>query len=137
VNSTSEPLKITLVWTDPPAEGSAGKALVNDLNLVVTSPGGREIYRGNANFVKGFSQPQTTPVADDPNNVEMVIVKDPEPGAWTARVEGRAVHIGRQGYALVASGSLVDTKAITPPLPRSLFFARLVRAVRTILSRSG
>jgi hypothetical protein len=106
VRSSGQPLKITLVWTDPPAELSAGKALVNDLNLVVTSPGGAEIYRGNVNFAGGFSQPQVNPAPDDPNNVEMVIVRDPALGAWTVTVEGKAVHVGRQGFALVVSGSL-------------------------------
>ena len=103
VKDKSEPLKITLVWSDPAAELSAGKALVNDLDLVVTSPSGT-IYRGNANFFEGFSQPQPNPVAD-PNNVEMVIVADPDPGKWTATVEGRSVNVELQGYALVASFS--------------------------------
>lgn len=103
VKDRSAPLKITLVWTDPAAELSAGKALVNDLDLVVTSPGGTT-YRGN-NFFEGFSQVQPNPLVPDPNNVEMVIVAAPDPGTWTARVEGSAVNVGLQGYALVASFS--------------------------------
>lgn len=106
VKGSSQALKITLVWTDPPAELYAGKALVNDLDLVVTSPDRAEIYRGNTNFVGGFSQPQASLAPDDPNNVEMVIVEKPAEGAWTITVEGRAVHVGRQGYALVITGSL-------------------------------
>lgn len=104
VKDKSEPLKITLVWTDPAAQVNAGKALVNDLDLVVTSPGGTT-YRGNANFSEGFSQPQPNPVAADPNNVEMVIVAVPDPGTWMVTVEGREVNVGLQGYALVASFS--------------------------------
>lgn len=104
VKDKSEPLKITLVWTDPPAQVNAGKALVNDLDLVVTSPGGTT-YRGNANFSEGFSQPQPNPVDPDPNNVEMVIVAAPDPGTWMLTVEGREVNAGLQGYALVASFS--------------------------------
>lgn len=106
VNSSSEPLKITLVWTDPPAQTSTGKALVNDLNLIVTSPGGSEIYRGNTNFVDGFSNPSANPAADDLNNVERVIIANPAAGAWRVTVEGKAVNIGKQGYALVLTGSL-------------------------------
>jgi subtilase family protein len=104
VKSTGQPLKITLVWTDPTAEPFAGKALVNDLDLVVTSHSG-VTYCGNANFKDGFSQPQTNP-PDDPNNVEMVIIKVPALGQWTLTVRARAANIGRQGYALVATGSL-------------------------------
>ena len=102
VKDNSELLKITLVWTDPAALLGAGKALVNDLDLVVTSPRGTT-YRGNANFSGGFSQPQPDPVAADTNNVEMVVVANPDPGTWTVTIEGRAVNVGQQGYALVAS----------------------------------
>jgi hypothetical protein len=104
VKDKNESLKITLVWTDPAAELSAGKALVNDLDLVVVSPGGAT-SRGNFNFLGGFSQPQSEPVAADPNNVEMVIVAAPDPGTWNLRVEGRAINVELQGYALVASFS--------------------------------
>ena len=96
VKDKNESLKITLVWTDPAAELSAGKALVNDLDLVVVSPGGAT-YRGNFNFLGGFSQPQSEPVAADPNNVEMVIVAAPDPGTWNLRVEGRAINVELQG----------------------------------------
>ena len=102
VKDNSELLKITLVWTDPAAELAAAPALVNNLDLVVVSPGGTT-YRGTANFSGGFSQPQPNPVAADPNNVEMVIVAAPDPGTWRVTVEGREVNVGLQGYALVAS----------------------------------
>ncbi|MDH3328203.1 MAG: S8 family serine peptidase, partial [Desulfobulbaceae bacterium] len=39
-------LKVTLVWTDYPGFEGAAKTLVNDLDLLVTSPDGT-IYRGN------------------------------------------------------------------------------------------
>jgi hypothetical protein len=105
VTSDREPLKITVVWTDPPAELSTGKALVNDLDLVVASPDKKETYRGNTNFVDGFSQPYSKPAPANPNNVEMVIVSKPTPGAWEITVQGKAVNVGLQGYALVATGA--------------------------------
>jgi hypothetical protein len=105
VRSNTQPLKITLVWSDPPATIGTGKALVNDLNLIVTSPDG-DIFRGNINFSGGFSLPQPQPVADDSNNVEMVIVQNPVPGTWTIKVECVAANIGLQGYALVATAAI-------------------------------
>lgn len=64
VRATGGPIKITLVWTDYPASPSVGKALVNDLDLVVRSAGihGREFY-GNG-------------MEDRVNNVEQVAVLD-------------------------------------------------------------
>ena len=35
-NITNFPLRVTLVWTDPPGNPAAGIALVNNLELVVT-----------------------------------------------------------------------------------------------------
>ena len=41
-----QPLRLTLVWTDPPGNPAAGVKLVNDLDLVVTNTGhGRGLFR--------------------------------------------------------------------------------------------
>ena len=109
VDSDSQSLKITLAWTDLPARLYAtGKTLVNNLDLVVTSPDGYSTYLGNVYFDRGFSLPvpPDTP-GDDINNVEMVIIEYPAPGDWTITVRGVNVSLERQGYAVVASGSLV------------------------------
>ena len=42
----TETLKITVAWTEPPAELLAAAATINDLDLEVVSPGGT-LYRGN------------------------------------------------------------------------------------------
>lgn len=103
------PLKITLVWTDPPSELDAtGITLINNLNLVVTSPDGNSTYLGNISFNQGFSQPVDPYTARDYlNNVEMVVIEDPAPGDWTITVEAERVNIEKQGYALVVTGSLI------------------------------
>ncbi len=56
-----------LVWTDPPAAPGANPALINDLDLVVTSTD--QTYFGN-NFQGQFSQPFGD--KDRINNVERV-----------------------------------------------------------------
>ncbi len=53
VNSTTEPFKATLAWTDYPSTPAAGVNLVNDLDLTVTGPTGT-IWRGNV-FASGQS----------------------------------------------------------------------------------
>lgn len=99
VGSSAQPFKVTLVWSDYPGSPPAG-GLVNNLNLVVTGPGGTT-YRGNV-FSGGWSVPGGT--ADSVNNVESVYVQNPAVGTWTVRVEGANVPQGPQPFALVARG---------------------------------
>ena len=78
---TSRPLKITLAWTDPPANPAATVALVNDLDLIVDGPTGT--YRGNR-FAGGISV--TGGPADRLHNLEAVFIPNPS-GVYTIRVE--------------------------------------------------
>ena len=89
-----------LVWTDPPGTVSSALPVVNNLDLETNSPDGMEIFRGNV-FSGGKSIPGGVP--DAINNVEMVLINNPEKGDWTIRVIGTEVNVGNpgQGYALV------------------------------------
>ncbi len=100
VGSSAQPFKVTLVWSDYPGSPTTG-GLVNNLNLVVTSPGGTTYY-GNQ-FSGGWSVPGGT--ADSVNNVESVYIQNPTVGTWTVRVDGVNVPQGPQPFALVARGS--------------------------------
>jgi subtilisin family serine protease len=76
------PLRVTLVWTDPPGAAGATPALVNDLDLEVTEVvDGQEsaVYKGNL-FVDGFSLPDEGDF-DSLNNVECVYVREPRENA--------------------------------------------------------
>ena len=106
VNSNGEKLKITMVFTDPPAAAGAAFAAINDLDLEVISPGGTT-YLGNV-FSGGVSVPGGS--SDIRNNVEQVHIASPETGLWTIRVDATAVNQGTQGFALVISGD-VDIQA--------------------------
>lgn len=104
VTSSSEPLKITLAFTEPPAAVNAGFATVNDLDLEVFAPGGL-VYRGNV-FAAG--QSVADGARDERNNVEQVILNAPATGSYLVRVSGAAVNVGTQGYAIVATGALSE-----------------------------
>ncbi len=102
VDDTSEPLKISLVWTDVAGNPSADPVLVNDLNLRVVAPDGT-VYYGNG-FTNGWSAPNTaagnTNIGtdwdtnndnyDDLNNVENVFIdaNDLQTGEYTIEVIG-------------------------------------------------
>jgi hypothetical protein len=91
VKSSGRPLRIVLAWSDPP-----GPTLVNNLNLVVTSPSGRK-YVGN----QRRNGPATL---DTANNVELVQVAQPGAGVWKVDVVGSNVARGPQDFALVSIG---------------------------------
>ena len=67
VADPTKPVRVSLLWTDPPAV--ADPALVNDLDLTVTI--GNNVYKGNV-FTNGTSA--TGGNADNRNNVENVFL---------------------------------------------------------------
>jgi len=126
-NAEFLPLRVTLVWTDPPGNPGAGIKLVNDLDLVVSNRVSGQVFLGN-NFPSGshFTAPNDTnaPVSRDfVNNVENVFVDSPVSGAYTITVIGRRVNVNAvtantngvvQDYALViSSGNGQVTNAFT------------------------
>ena len=112
VEDVSEPLTITLAYTDVPGFPGAIPALVNDLDLEVYGPDG-VFYRGNR-FANGDSVPNPD-TADRINNVEGIRLRFPQPGEYRVRVY--AHHVAQdarvdtgpvdQDFALAISGLLL------------------------------
>ena len=92
VKANGTPLRIVLAWSDPP-----GPTLVNNLNLIVTSPDGRKLV--------GNQRRNGPPTLDGTNNVELVHVEKPAAGVWRIDVVGSNVARGPQEFALVAIGT--------------------------------
>ena len=67
---SSAPLRITIVWNDPPATPGAAKTLINNLDLVLIGPGGAYYY-GNA-LSQWDEAHGPYPTLDTFNNVEQV-----------------------------------------------------------------
>jgi Subtilase family len=89
VKDSSQPFRVTLVWTDAPGFSGA-VPWVNDLDLEVTING--QVYRGN-NFAGQVSQPGGEP--DIKNNVEGVWLPAGTSGTFLVRV--RASNIAGDG----------------------------------------
>ncbi len=143
-NSSNSPIRITLVWTDPPGDPAAGVALVNELDLTVTDSTGSNVYIGN-DFASGeiFSGVNTGDAQDAINNVKNVYIDSTySPIAFpltvtvsAARVNVNAVttetNLIAQDYALVASSDdtalksplTVTARAIVTPAPAALITA--------------
>lgn len=110
VMSSSEPLRVTLVFTDQPAAPGAVLTPVNDLNLQVAVP--LVTKRRNAG---GDSEFGTGGGTSDPlNNVEMLILAAPTPGVYSAFVSAFQVVGERQGFALVVTGDLEQQATAVP-----------------------
>lgn len=127
VASSGAPLAIALVWTDMPGEEDAEHPLVNDLDLLLTSPSGT-VYRGNV-FAGRWSAPDPGTERDSDNNVELIRVDNPETGTWSAAVVGVDVPVfpaGSQGqdFAVAISGD-AGPCAEGPPSPAVVAAAHL------------
>ncbi|MDH2390554.1 S8 family serine peptidase [Streptomyces sp. HNM0663] len=108
----SQPLKATMVYTDPMGSPSAAQARVNDLTLKLTAPDGT-VYWGNNGLAAGnWSAPGGSPNTID--SVENVFVQTPDAGTWTIEVVASEVnadgHVETPAtdadFALVATGEV-------------------------------
>ncbi|MBI4649933.1 S8 family serine peptidase, partial [Candidatus Desantisbacteria bacterium] len=93
IMSDDAPLRICIAYSDYP-----GSSLVNNLNLVLSSPDGKR-YAGN--------QPEGAPLSmDTNNNVEVIHIKKPVIGKYRIDVIGSNIPKGPQDFALVYLGHI-------------------------------
>ncbi len=138
------PLRVTLVWTDPPGNPAASVKLVNDLDLVITNLDTGEIFFGNnipvsSDFSQG-SRSSASVTNDIVNNVENIYLTPSGlptglSANYSVSVIGRRVNVNAvtentnntdnvvQDYALViSSGNTTLTQpftTLTDPLVRT------------------
>ncbi len=115
-------LKVTLAWDDVPGTPNVLPALVNDLDLRVFSPSGIRHYPWTLGGLANPASPAVRTVEDHINNIEQVLVDNPEPGLWTVEVLGFNIPAGMQVFSLVGSGAAnVGTSISFPnPLPTAM-----------------
>lgn len=101
--NSGDSLRVTLVWADVESPVAAQGALINDLDLEVTTPNG--IFKGN---VFSGGQSSTGGNFDNVNNVEQVAITNPGNGNLIIRVIASDIPSGPQGYALVVSGNVSE-----------------------------
>ncbi len=108
----TEPLKITICWTDPagtpPQEGTIDPTnlmLVNDLDLRITRAG-TTYYP----FILNPSSPTSLATTGDNfrDNVEQVLIAAPSAGIYTVTVTHKGASLkpsGQQAYSILVSGN--------------------------------
>ena len=101
ITTPNQPFKAVVAWSDERGSRFSNTQLVNNLNLLITTPSGVE-YKGNE-----FSQGRSIQGGnyDTLNNVEVVLVDSAETGLWTVKVTD-AGHSGSkaQPFAIAVSG---------------------------------
>ena len=112
VPANTAQLKVTLYWNDPAAAVFASQALVNDLDLEITSPSAILPYK--LDTVPANVNSNATLLADRINNIEQVVVTNPSNTTYTVNVKGAAVAAGPQEYFLVYDFVPVETKIVYP-----------------------
>lgn len=117
VSGGTPELKVTLAWDDYPAVPNVASSLVNDLELIVISPSATRYYPWTLNPAMPANPAiQTQP--DHVNNIEHVLVQNPEAGVWTIEVSGYNVPEGPQSFSLVGDGA--DQSGIAIDFPAGL-----------------
>jgi hypothetical protein len=101
VTDNTQPLEVSLCWSDYPGSPVSAVQLVNNLDLTVTN--GAQTYKGNV-FSGGVSI--TGGSADNLNVEEEVLVNTPSLGLYTIRVAAPAVPIGPQPFGLCVTGGV-------------------------------
>ncbi len=124
VSDGSQPLKVTIVWTDPPGTpppvslDPPDRMLVNDLDLRVTN--GTTTYMPWVLNPANPSAPATTGdnVVD---NVEQVVVPNPQAGVYTITVTHKGIlrPAGRQAYSMIVTGAVTHTLQVSSTDPDS------------------
>ncbi len=145
-SGSAQNARITLVWTDPPGNPTAGIKLVNDLDLIVSNlddPNDVLVFYGN-DIPPGsdFNEPADTngpPPADSVNNVENVYLPPPQGTNYSVTDYARRVNVNAvtsntnnvvQDYALVIScgdgGVVSNAFTLTDVAPVSSSLTNLI-----------
>lgn len=112
----TEPLKVSISWTDPqyPVHNSGTtdpttKYLVNDLDLKVTSASGVVYYPWKMQGMAAPYNPPTNNSTNDVDNFERVDIPLPA-GTYTITVTHKGMlSTGSQNFSLIASGGSLST----------------------------
>ncbi len=103
-------------WADEAAAAGATTALVNDLDLVVTSPSSTELLPWVLDPTPNPSNLNTpaTTGEDHLNNMEQVLINNPEAGDYTISISGFDIPVGPQEYFIVYE-IIEDQLTVTHP----------------------
>lgn len=123
VPSNVKEIRVLVHWADYPASTSIPiKALVNNLDMTLTSPGST-VYLpwvlNPAPHLDSLGKPAVRGV-DDLNNVEQITISNPVAGNYTVSINGTLIPQGPQKYYLTYE-FLYEEVLLTYPIGREYF----------------
>lgn len=117
IPANTKQVRFMVYWNDPAASAGSATALVNDLDLVVTNPSSTQflpwILDPTPNATN-LNTPATTGV-DRLNNMEQVLINNPETGSYDIEITGFNVPSGPQHYFVVYE-IITDELTLTYPI---------------------
>ncbi|MCB9650291.1 MAG: S8 family serine peptidase [Deltaproteobacteria bacterium] len=105
VGAGAPELKVTASWLDAFSDSTAQRRLIHDLDLELVSPSGQVYLPWSLDGDNPFDDAVRT-ARNTVDNVEQVLVDQPEAGTWTARVIGTSItdpNLTVQGFVLATS----------------------------------
>lgn len=129
VHDSSEPLRVTLVWTDSPGSG-----IINELYLQVEAPDST-VYDGDYND-DGTSNPYADVAVNGvQNNVQQVTIDSPATGQYTITVTAVSVTDGITPPASFDPAAVVQDFAIV--VSNGTGYSKQPVAIMQVIDRSG
>lgn len=108
--------KATVCWLDPAGDPAAAKALVNDLDMLLTDPNGATYFPYSLNAAAAAAAATNTgPNTVDP--IEQTIIQNPVAGTWTVKITGTSIPSGAQPFAICSNVASI------PPSPTAFILA--------------
>jgi hypothetical protein len=103
VPSETKEVKVMVLWVDPAGSSNASIALINDINIVMTTPSGQNYEPWILGLDPTLASLEADAVRgiDDRNNMEQVSLENPPTGNYTINVSGFNIPQGPQEYFLV------------------------------------
>ncbi len=103
VPSGTKEVKVMVLWVDPAGAINASIALVNDINITMTTPSGQNYEPWILGLDPTLASLEADAVRgiDNRNNMEQVSLENPPAGNYTINVSGFDIPQGPQEYFLV------------------------------------
>ncbi len=109
-------VKVMLYWPDQEAQPNVARPLINDLDLLVKDLGGTAHqplvldYRPTVNSLAGLA----IPGRDSINNMEQVVLHNPQTGMYTIEIQGNMIPFGQVPYYVIYQFILDEIEVIFP-----------------------
>ncbi|MDN5284919.1 MAG: C-terminal target protein [Mucilaginibacter sp.] len=125
VPASCSEFKVSLVWNDVPATLNAPVALVNDLDLYVSTPDGQTVLPWTlSSYPSADSLSKTAKRQRDTlNNIEQVTLQNPAAGNYVIHVKGNKIPSGSQTFYIAHQAVIANQFEWIYPSGRDQLFA--------------